>query len=357
MQCLQHLNSVVAAKIAIDGGLVLGNAGFSRLLEGNPDAGTRIDVRDHFLNPSFSQLLAVQSSGVQPVFIGILNLADKHGIGRSLIGTVHRDDRHLTLMAEYDVDDMERLNAHVIDLNVELAEVQRNLARANRTLQGSRNQLKVLAGGVLEMQECERRILAYELHEELGQSLAAVMINLKSPVRSASQQHVELDAQAVEMVNDALHQVRRLAHTLRPAALDDLGLVPALRWLAQQTQARNGLAIEVTATEALVRVESRPETVCFRVVEEALSNVVRHAKATTVKLVLDQGVNDMVLGVHDNGVGFDLALVRDRTAALGGIGLLGMEERVSSVGGQLEILSTPGAGTTVRLHFVLAHRT
>ena len=174
MQSLQHLKSVIAAKIALDGGLVSGNSGFSRLLEANTDAGTRIDVRGHFLNPSFSELLAVQCDDAQPVFNGILNLDDKHGIGRSLVGKVHRDHQHLTVVAEYDVEEMERLNAQVIDLNAELADVQRNLARANRALQNRTGQLTVLAGGMLDMHETERRVLAYELHEELGQALAAV---------------------------------------------------------------------------------------------------------------------------------------------------------------------------------------
>lgn len=350
-------SNVVMAQIATDGRLVYGNPGFLRLLGASAASPAAKDVRRHFLNPSFAELLGVLGQRAQPVFTGILNITDHHGVGRSLSGTVQREQSQLKLVAECDAADVERLSARVIELNLELAEVQRGLVRANRTLQDNSDQLKVLAVGVLNMQEYERRVLAYQLHEELGQALAAVMINLRSPMRSPSGQHMELDAQAIDIVNEALHQVRRLAHTLRPAALDDLGLVPALRWLAQQTQARSSVAIEVAANVASVRMDSRLETMCFRVVEEALSNVVRHAQATTVQLVFDQGVDDMVLSVHDNGVGFDPALVRERMVALGRIGLAGMRERVSSVGGQLEIVSMPGAGTTVRLRCLLAHPT
>ncbi|MBC7917263.1 MAG: GGDEF domain-containing protein [Rhodoferax sp.] len=142
---LASLSSVVMAKIATDGRLVYGNTGFLRLLGGSSAALAAKDVRGHFLNPGFAELLGMLGPQAQPVFTGILNITDHLGVGHSLTGTVQRDQHQLTLVAEYDVAGMERLNAQVIELNLELAEVQRGLARANRTLRANEARLAQLA--------------------------------------------------------------------------------------------------------------------------------------------------------------------------------------------------------------------
>lgn len=144
--CMEPLAAVVVAQIADTGHLLHANLGFHRLTQraasGDP-AGA--DVRHFFINPSFADLLAVHSEPGEPVFEGILNVVDQHGVSRSLIGTVHHFNQQLMLVAEYDVADMERLNAQVIELNDELCEVQRDLARANRSLRANEERLRQLS--------------------------------------------------------------------------------------------------------------------------------------------------------------------------------------------------------------------
>lgn len=129
-----------------DGSVVAANRGFMRLLPAAAQAeNVRPDARAVFVTPTFDDLLCIHVPPSQPVFEGILNLSDAHGVCRSFMGVIHRQKQQLILLAEYDVDDMERLNAQVIDLNLELAELQRNLARSNRALKASEEQLTLLS--------------------------------------------------------------------------------------------------------------------------------------------------------------------------------------------------------------------
>ena len=142
---LRSLLSVVMVQVADDGRLLDCNAGFQRLMPCTPDSGAaQPDIRSFFVRPAFDQLLAVHGLDGEPVFEGILNVVDMHGVCRSLLGSVHRVGRHVMVVAEYDVADMERLTAQVITLNQELAEVQRSLARANRDLRTNEARLELL---------------------------------------------------------------------------------------------------------------------------------------------------------------------------------------------------------------------
>ena len=144
--CMAHMAAVAVAQIAEDGRLIDANLGFRRLTRHiQIGAGEQPDVRDFFVNPSFDELLAIHTRPGQPVFEGILNVADLHSVCRSLIGSVHHFDQKLMVIAEYDVADMERLNAEGITLNLELAELQRSLSRTNRNLQASEERLKQLS--------------------------------------------------------------------------------------------------------------------------------------------------------------------------------------------------------------------
>lgn len=144
--CLAQLGSVVVALIAENGQLIHSNLGFLRLTRHNKiSVGNQPDVRGFFANPSFDELLAIHASPGQSVFEGILNVVDEHSACHSLIGSVHHIDRKLMIVAEYDVAEMERLNAEVIQLNLELAELQRSLSRTNRNLQASEERLKQLS--------------------------------------------------------------------------------------------------------------------------------------------------------------------------------------------------------------------
>ena len=228
--------------------------------------------------------------------------------------------------------------------------------QAEAAVRQTTRQLRTLSRRVLEAQETERRRVAMELHDELGQSLTAIKINLQAKARFKEQTPDELNAENIRIVEHALQQVRHLALALRPSMLDDLGLVPALRWIAEQTAERGGFTVQVTAPDLQSRLSSDIETACFRVVQEALTNITRHARAQHVKIDVHLGSHALVVNVKDDGCGFDLAAMRERALAGGSIGVLGMQERATLIGGDLAIESTPGQGSTVRMHCPLRRR-
>jgi signal transduction histidine kinase len=217
-------------------------------------------------------------------------------------------------------------------------------------------QLHMLSGRILETQETERRRVAHELHDELGQSLTAIKINMQMGYRLHKQSSDALHAENLRIVEDALQQVRRLALALRPSMLDDLGLLPALRWMAEQNATRSGFTVEFDTDMDGTRLAPGIETACFRIVQEALTNIARHAQALCVDIAMRRTGDALMLSVHDDGRGFDLAEMCGRAVNGGSIGVLVMRERAELIGGQLDIESTPGQGSTVRLFCPLRRR-
>ncbi|MDP3699900.1 MAG: histidine kinase [Hylemonella sp.] len=216
-------------------------------------------------------------------------------------------------------------------------------------LRESVQQSRRLSRRVLEAQETERRRVAMELHDELGQALTAIKINLQVGERFRQQTTSELNVENIRIVDEALLQMRRLAYGLRPSMLDDLGLAPALRWMAEQTAQRSGLVLRFEPGGAEVRLAPDIEIAVFRIAQEALNNIVRHAQAHTVQMTLSREGGTLVLSVQDDGRGFDLAAMRARAVAGGSLGVLGMEERAMLIGAELLIESEPGQGTRLRL--------
>jgi signal transduction histidine kinase len=196
---------------------------------------------------------------------------------------------------------------------------------------------------VVEAQELERARLARELHDETGQALTSILLGLK-----ALEDRIDTDegrgaaAALRELVVSTLQDVRRLAVELRPSALDDFGLVPALERLRDTVVEQSGLDVDVQSQLRVERLPVEIETALYRIVQEALTNVAKHADAKRVTILLTQRGNSASLLVQDDGSGFDPEDVRD-----GGLGLIGMRERVSLLGGRLTVESTEGAGTMV----------
>jgi PAS domain S-box-containing protein len=221
--------------------------------------------------------------------------------------------------------------------------------KAEEALRQTARQLQTLSRRVLEAQETERRRVARELHDELGQALTAIKINLHARERFRDQSPQELDSENIRIIEDALQQVRSLALALRPSMLDDLGLIPALRWIAEQTASRGGMAVHFHSSNADVRLAPEIETACFRIAQEALTNVARHANARQVRIELGQDDDVLVLSVKDDGEGFDVTTMRERAKSGGSMGVLSMQERATLIGGQLEIESIPGQGSIVCL--------
>ncbi|RDI74328.1 GAF domain [Gaiella occulta] len=194
-------------------------------------------------------------------------------------------------------------------------------------------------------QEVERRRLARELHDETGQALTSILLGLAVVERAESLGDARAAAADLrELVVSTLQDVRRLAVELRPSALDDFGLVPALRRLGQTVREGSRLDVQVEARLGDERLEPELETAVYRIVQEALTNAVKHADAHHVSVVLTRK-NEMVsVVIEDDGRGFEPAAPRG-----GGLGLLGMRERVELLDGTLSVESAPGAGTTLLL--------
>jgi signal transduction histidine kinase len=204
----------------------------------------------------------------------------------------------------------------------------------------ARSQLKDLSARLVEAQETERRSLSRELHDEVGQSLSAVLVELRNlstglDLRSDDQATAQVDA-IKNLVEGAIRVVRNMALLLRPSMLDDLGLVPALKWQAREVSKRTSLEVSVAA-ELTDDLPDDFKTCVYRVVQEALHNCATHARAKTVRIRVQQEPGQLTLSIQDDGQGFDARQVR-------GLGLLGIQERVAQLGGKCIVHSQPGTG-------------
>ena len=194
---------------------------------------------------------------------------------------------------------------------------------------------------VVEAQELERRRLARELHDQTGQELTSVLLGLKAVEEARSDnERAEALAAVREQVVETLHDVRRLAVELRPKALDDFGLVAALEHLRDTFSEQTGMRVDLEANVG-GRLPSDVETALYRIVQEALTNIVKHAQARTVSIVLARSALAITAVIEDDGRGFTPGDDGD------GLGLLGMGERLALLGGKLKLESSPGSGTTI----------
>ncbi len=244
----------------------------------------------------------------------------------------------------------------LIDLARELAD------RFVMTLQGARlyeqvrsgkERLALLSRQLIRTQEDERRRISRELHDEVGQDLAASKVNLQALQRSAADL-ASVIQETTATVDNTMQQVKRISLDLRPSILDDLGLAAALRSHLDRQAQRSGIAIQFDVEPIVDRMSPEIETACFRVAQEAMTNIVRHAMPSRVRVELRLCQTDIELLVHDDGVGFDVGAARER-ALHGGesLGILGREERVALVGGRIRIESAPDRGTEIRVRFPL----
>lgn len=220
--------------------------------------------------------------------------------------------------------------------------------RLHREVVAGRELMEILSRRLLEAQETERRNLARELHDEIGQILTTVHLNLEALRSGLTPALLPRLDEAVSVVDRAVNQVRTLSMDLRPTTLDLLGLEPALRaFLARQAE-RAGLRLEFHSSLGDRRLPAELETVCFRIAQEAATNVVRHARATHIRVELDETATELHLLVSDDGQGFDVRAARRGVVRGVGFGLLSMEERALLFGGRIEYDALPGQGTRVR---------
>ncbi len=228
----------------------------------------------------------------------------------------------------------------------ERKEAEEALHKANR-------QLRILSRQLFQIQEEERRHLARELHDEIGQTLTAAMINLKIIAPDVPAQVTGRLDDSIQLLDRLLRQVRQLSLDLRPPLLDELGLAPTLRWLVDQQAQRAGLRVTFTAKVDGLEIDPDAQTACFRVAQEAITNIIRHAGAKSVAVEVRREAERLWLIVRDDGKGFDPAAIQQKLTQHSTLGLVSMRERTLLVRGGLEIRSAPGQGAEIRAWFPL----
>jgi two-component system sensor histidine kinase UhpB len=244
----------------------------------------------------------------------------------------------------------------VINDITERLRTQETLERMNRELEMSHERLRALSRRLLEVQEEERGRLARDLHDDIGQALTALKIQLESLQRAGDPALRARVSEGVETVQHTLERVRQLSLSLRPPQLDDLGLAAALRSHLDRQTSVAGISPHFDAAEAPHELDADTETACFRVAQEAINNVLRHARAHNLWVRLSASSGRLVLSVRDDGRGFDLGAARGRAASGASLGLVGMEERIALAGGSFELHAAPGQGTTVLATFPVRRR-
>ncbi len=213
-------------------------------------------------------------------------------------------------------------------------------------LEAYRSGARALASRILSAQEAERVRVSRELHDDTGQALTLILVRLQLIENLTRDAEVRRElAELRELVVDTLDGVRRLAVQLGPSILEDLGLRSGLEWLADRVRDETGMRVDLDLRGETDHVPPTVAIAVFRVAQEALTNVVRHARAARIDLRLDDSSGVLSLEVADDGSGFDVDEARSRPTA--SVGLFGMAERVALVGGTLDIQSRKGAGTRV----------
>jgi signal transduction histidine kinase len=211
----------------------------------------------------------------------------------------------------------------------------------------ARASLQELSAKLVRAQEEERRALSRELHDEAGQSFSAIMLEAENLLDLNHNSCLVPRLESIRnLAERGVAETRNMALLLRPSMLDDFGLVPALNWQAKETAKRTGLRVQVVAPDMQQELPEEHKTCIYRVVQEALNNVARHAQASAVQISLQQHPGELQLSIQDDGTGFDAQRVR-------GLGLLGIEERTRHLGGRFGIDSQAGRGTLLRINLPL----
>lgn len=219
---------------------------------------------------------------------------------------------------------------------------------AEQQILQSQAELRKLAAYVESAREEERTRIAREIHDELGQAMTGLKMDvswLEKKLPAGVPMFAEKTQEMTQLIDSTIKSIRRIATELRPGVLDNLGIQAAIEWQAQEFEHHTGITCSVTFRPEAVVLDDQRSTAVFRILQEALTNVARHAHATKVRILLIQESGSVVLEVIDNGKGIS----RDNLAVLKSFGILGIRERASQFGGTVEITGTPGAGTTARI--------
>lgn len=247
----------------------------------------------------------------------------------------------LELRVEHRATVLTRVNE---ELRVEIAERKRAEEQFKETL----DQLRDLAARLQSVREEERASIAREIHDELGQACTAIKMDLALISRKITKGQTQLRTKiesSMQLVDDMIVTLRRIASDLRPRALDDLGLAAALEWQCQEFEKRTGIHCQLILPAEPLNLDAERSTAIFRIFQESLTNVARHAQATRVEARLQMDEGQLVFSVHDNGKGFDPQEAKAKKS----LGLVGIQERALLLKGEASIEGIPGSGTTMIL--------
>lgn len=232
------------------------------------------------------------------------------------------------------------------DIN-QLAEALDSLVRQ---LNERNQELHALSEHAINALEEERQQIALTLHDDTGQSLTLLIINLESlETQLPSDEKLLLDkiGETRQLAQNSLSNLRQIVYGLRPSILDDLGLIPATRWYARTNLEKAGIMVEIDANGDLESLAPQLNASLFRIAQEAINNILRHSEAKNVEINFAQVEGRIVVEVADDGQGFDPSSVKEKALQLHHIGLLGMQERAELIGGSTEVISEPGSGTKI----------
>jgi signal transduction histidine kinase len=227
-----------------------------------------------------------------------------------------------------------------------------SMIEAQKALEASEQRLQELSRKLVEQQEDERRSLSLELHDEVGQLITAARYLLEAARRLPPEEKDQKLEEAQQVLADVVSEIRAISLSLRPPVLDQLGLMPALEWHTETVRGQTGLKIDLDSRLPAIRLHADVEGAVFRIVQESITNVLRHAPGAAVKVRLWQAQGKLRLSVEDSGPGFNVAQAQQHAT----MGLAGMHQRAENLGGHLEIVSEPGRGTRIsaELPFMLA---
>jgi two-component system, NarL family, sensor kinase len=214
-------------------------------------------------------------------------------------------------------------------------------------------ELKALPNRILAAQETERRRIAAELHDGINQLLASIKFRLAHLDGKVQGEAAELVSQSAELLDRAVREVRRMAKNLRPSALDDFGLVPAMEELVQEFRSHTKAAVEFKRSAMANRLPPQVEMAIYRIFQQALTNIEQHAKASRVRVSLNVDAKFATLNVIDNGIGFVNEEKEPAESSDRGLGIINMRERTEALGGVFDLRSAPGKGTEIVVHVKL----
>ncbi len=221
-----------------------------------------------------------------------------------------------------------------------------------RQLNDRNQELHALSEHSINALEEERQQIALTLHDDTGQSLSLLIINLESLEAQLPRDEKILLEKIVEtrlLAQNSLSNLRQIVYGLRPSILDDLGLIPAIRWYARTNLEKAGILVEINANGEMESLPPQLNSTLFRIAQEAINNILRHSKAENVEINFSQVDDQILVEVADDGRGFDPSTVKDQALQLHHIGLLGMQERAELIGGSTEVISEPGSGTKIAI--------